>query len=116
MLRTPGLADTLQPMARRRLSVRLLLSLALVLAQVGAVAHVYTHSRSTDLAGGFAEQAQFCAQCQSGTPLLAAADCAPAHFELRPADGAAVLASNRASLIEAGPRHAFQSRAPPHLS
>jgi hypothetical protein len=103
-------------MSRRKISLRVFLSLALLFAQFGAIAHAYTHSRySPGQIGVPADQAQLCSQCQSGAPLLAAADCASFDFELCPAQCEATVQSKAVSLIDASARHSFQSRAPPHL-
>jgi hypothetical protein len=98
---------------RRKLSLQIILSLALLFAQLGAVAHAYSHSNPDQI--GQSHQTQLCGQCQSGTPLLAAAGCPAQLFTLHAPDTCAVSSASSVSLIEAGPRHSFQSRAPPYL-
>ena len=92
----------------RRCSARLcvLLLLALVFAQAGAVRHQYSHGAS----------GQVCSDCLAFSPLLTAAGGkahlpaiarAPAITDVRPCV---------APLIGQPPRHAFLSRAPPALA
>ena len=98
--------------ARRRIA--LLMALALLCAQAGALAHVYTHlhghAASSD---SLAERSRPCGDCQSLSPLLAAAG-TPAHVLLIVrADAHASLPPLAAPRARAAPRLGFRSRAPP---
>jgi hypothetical protein len=100
----------------RTFSLRLLLSLMLLIAQVGAVAHAYAHvSSGGDSFGAPIDTVQLCGQCQSSLPLFAAAKGPDRIFEFDPADACSATPSRALSLIEARLVLAFRSRAPPIL-
>lgn len=98
------------------LRVALLTALALLIAQLGAQAHAYSHLCATSHT---AEQQDFhtgqCFDCLSFAPLLASAG-APSHAVIvapqgvAPAPDAAVP-----TLTTATPALAFRSRAPPSI-
>ena len=101
-------------LSSRRLSlIARLLSLALLLGQLGAEAHAYSHL--FDETDGLPSTTQNCRACLSGAPLLSAVGCSPTAFVLARSEGDSFLPLEPA-LVAQGPAHrAFQSRAPPAL-
>ena len=103
---------------RRRttqLTIRLVLSLALLIAQAGALTHFYSHvvpgQDPTGLAGG---QSQGCGECLSFAP-VAGGGAASEYILFLSAPIAEWLAPVQLdSSIVAVSHHAFRSRAPPH--
>ncbi|MBS0613020.1 MAG: hypothetical protein JSS24_07600 [Proteobacteria bacterium] len=91
----------------------LLLALALNLAQVGAMAHAYSHATTPRGPDRIAVHASLCGECMVfGVVLLpgvaASAGCAPAlpaSFSLASEDGG--------TLAALGPRHHFEAQGPP---
>ena len=88
------------------------LSLALLLAQLGAEAHAYTHL-ANDTHG--APAAQLCGACLSITPLQGAIGPSPLILpaDLREAEHA--VPADSVALPSRPPTPAFRSRAPPAL-
>ena len=98
---------------RRSLLVHLL-SLALLLAQLGMQAHAYSHLKS-DPDGVPGTTTQLCGQCASSAPLLSMASgslCIRVPYE--PQTIGVAPASVDTALLPL-PHPAFRSRAPPHL-
>jgi hypothetical protein len=95
--------------------VYLLLALVLLIGQVAAQAHVYSHLKSTIPRSDFGAAGQLCSECLSSAPLLSAAGSPASPFvafiaaETTPVD--AVIAAR----VDAARHYAFRSRAPPHL-
>jgi hypothetical protein len=96
------------------LRIALLTALALLIAQLGAQAHAYSHLRAgshtaeqQDLHGGQ------CYDCLSFAPLLASAG-GPSHVLIVAAQGVeAAPDAAVVTLTTSTPTHAFRSRAPP---
>lgn len=104
------------PRARRRISAFGALALALLIAQVGALAHGYTHLRGrTDPVGVGTTVGQICAECLSFTPLLAAVGAPEAATVFHPRRVAEALRIGIAFSLERRPSCAFRARAPPSL-
>jgi hypothetical protein len=99
--------------SRRRLIVHLL-SLALLIAQLGMEAHAYSHLKSDpDSLPG--TPTQLCGQCASSAPLLSMASsslCIRVPYEPQ-TEGAAPASIG--TDVRPLPRPAFRSRAPPLL-
>jgi hypothetical protein len=92
-----------------------MLVLALLIAQVGAEVHAYSHLNSgADQAGAPGARIQFCADCLSFAPMLATAHSRDGQSVLRLSVGAPVAMPQLVSLVDRRPYHAFRSRAPPH--
>jgi hypothetical protein len=111
------MADAREPrltMLRRRnrlLIARVLMALALVVAQTSAQAHRYSHHPADQPSA----PTQLCGECLCFAPVLGTAP-APDHpFVLPRADVEPVLGSVRAPVLSSRPFHAFRSRAPPAL-
>jgi len=99
----------------RRISAFAALALALLFAQIGALAHGYSHLRyKTDLTGT-GTAGQICTECLSFTPLLCAVGGSSPVVVFHPqcaneAPQAAVI-----PWADRRPAFAFRSRAPPSL-
>jgi hypothetical protein len=94
--------------------VALMTAMALLIAQFGAQAHVYSHlhfgSSTTEQLDSHERQ---CSECLSFAPLLSAAG-TPSHlFAIAPQGVVATPSDAVASLIARLPTTAFRSRAPP---
>ena len=101
-------------LSSRRLSlIARLLSLALLLGQLGAEAHAYSHlSDDTD---SLPSTAQNCRACLSGAPLHSAVGSSPTSFIVARSEAEAFVPLDSIVVVQ-GPAHrAFQSRAPPAL-
>jgi len=99
-------------MNRRRIA--LLMAVALLCAQAGALAHVYTHLHGHAPASDqLAERSRPCGDCQALSPLLAAAG-SPAHslVSVR-VDGHVPQAPVASPPASVAPYYGFRSRAPP---
>lgn len=95
----------------------MLLALALIFAQLGAVAHDYSHLRlGSDSQGMAAKTSHSCPDCQSFSPVLGGAGAASNTLTVShlPADTSYHLLL--APLVAHTPQHAFRSRAPPLLA
>jgi hypothetical protein len=101
-----------------RLRIALMTAMALLIAQFGAQAHVYSHLHfGSGASSGATEQldshGRLCSECLSFAPLLSAAG-APNHlFAIAPQGVVAAPGDAVASLIARLPTAAFRSRAPP---
>jgi hypothetical protein len=102
--------------AHRKLAVHLLLALSLLVAQVAAQAHVYSHlqagSARSDTTG---VPAQLCNDCLSGASLLAGASGPDAPLVLFAAAITTPVAAPPVFFVELSRHYAFRSRAPPEL-
>jgi hypothetical protein len=99
--------------SHRRLIVNLL-SLLLLLAQLGMQAHAYSHLKS-DSDGLPGTTTQLCGQCASSAPLLSMASgslCIRVPYQPH---AAGIATSCIDSTVHRLPHPAFRSRAPPHL-
>ena len=97
----------------RRLIVNLL-SLVLLLAQLGMQAHAYSHFKS-DPDGLPGTTTQLCGQCASSAPLLSMANgslCIRVPYQPQ---AERVASTSIDSSVHRLPHPAFRSRAPPHL-
>lgn len=101
-------------LSSRRLSlIARLLSLALLLGQLGAEAHAYSHL--LDETDGLPSTTQNCRACLSGAPLLSAVGSSPTTFIVARCEAEAFVPLDPI-VVARGPAHrAFQSRAPPAL-
>ncbi|HXI48940.1 MAG TPA: hypothetical protein VNH39_10155 [Steroidobacteraceae bacterium] len=101
---------------RLRLRFAVIAALALVIAQLGAMAHAYTHVPQTRAVS--AQQTSpsvhdFCSDCLNFAPLLAAAG-APAALPFALPQGCCVAPQSQlSSLLDRKLLLAFRSRAPP---
>jgi hypothetical protein len=101
---------------RLKLRFAVIAALALIIAQLGAMAHAYTHVPETRAVS--AQQTSpsvhdFCGDCLNFAPLLAAAG-APAALPFDLPQGCCVAPqSQRDSLLDLKLLLAFRSRAPP---
>lgn len=101
----------------RALRVALIAALALLIAQIGAVRHVYAHGAEGGTVAALKQQLpgvhELCGDCLNYAPLLATAGTTGSiHFEASPARP--LLAERgAANPARAGPFLAFRSRAPP---
>ena len=121
MSRTPQSADTCASEARalfrsnrRRLIVHLL-SLALLIAQLGMEAHAYSHLKSDRETLPGTTTTQLCGQCASSAPLLSMASssaCIRVPFEPQ---AAGIAPASIDTDVRPLPHPAFRSRAPPRL-
>jgi hypothetical protein len=101
---------------RLKLRFAVIAALALVIAQLGAMTHAYTHVPETRAVA--AQKASptlhdFCGDCLNFAPLLAAAG-APAVLPFALPQGCCVAPQSQlGSLLDRKPLLAFRSRAPP---
>jgi hypothetical protein len=93
-----------------------LLALALLVAQTGAVMHAYSHLRASGESPGVPASTQFCLDCLSFAPLLAAAGGTSQPLTVARAQIATTYRTLVAPLVGFSPQHAFRSRAPPWLA
>jgi len=97
----------------RRLIVQLL-SLALLIAQLGMQAHAYSHLKS-DADGLPGQPTQLCGQCASSAPLLSMASsssCIRVPYAPQLAD---IAPASIGTEVRPLPHPPFRSRAPPRL-
>jgi hypothetical protein len=101
---------------RLRLRFAVIAALALVIAQLGAMAHAYTHVPQTRAAASQQTNPSvhdFCSDCLNFAPLLAAAG-APAALPFAVPQGCCVAPQAQPdSLLDLKLLLAFRSRAPP---
>jgi len=90
----------------------LLLVVALVLAQTGALLHQYSHLRAS---GDATLPGQTCAECLAFSPLLATADAAHGLPLVLQADVSTRLCDRGAPLPRRASHTAFLARGPPSL-
>ena len=103
-----------QPLRRHAGKIGLLLAFALVVAQLGAITHAYTHMRlGADPQGIAAKTSHSCPDCQSFSPLLAGAGTSSNTLTLLHLQAETAPQALLAPLVAEAPRHSFQSRAPP---
>jgi hypothetical protein len=98
------------------LRIALMTAMALLIAQFGAQAHVYSHLH---YGAGTTEQldshGRLCGECLSFAPLLSAAG-TPTHlFAIAPQGVMAGPSDTVTSLIARSPTASFRSRAPPSI-
>ena len=99
-----------------RFRIALVAALALLLAQLGAMAHAYTHvpvAQKSSLQQPVPASHDYCADCLNFAPLLAAAGAPAAMPYTAPRPDTSVEVAQAAHLFELRPRLAFRSRAPP---
>ena len=99
---------------KRRRSIVHLLSLVLLIAQLGMQAHAYSHLKA-DPDGVPGTTTQLCGQCASSAPLLTMAS---GSLCLRVPHVPQAVGSAPASIdstVHRLPHPAFRARAPPHL-
>ena len=108
-----GLPEVVVLSSRRLSLIARLLSLALLLGQLGAEAHAYSHL--LDDADGLPSTTQNCRACLSGAPLLSAVGSSPTSFVVARCEADSFLPPDTV-VVARGPAHrAFQSRAPPAI-
>jgi hypothetical protein len=98
------------------LRIALFAALALIVAQMGAMAHAYTHvPQASQIAGQLPTPAdhQVCGECLNFAPLLAAAGAATLPLYVEPPARGPVTTAQPASRLSCKPLLAFRSRAPP---
>jgi hypothetical protein len=89
------------------------LALALLIAQLGAQAHAYSHLKQDP--HGIPTAIHSCGQCASSFPLLTAIGAAPCIWLARPCQFEHAVPANTILTPYRPPHRAFQSRAPPGL-
>jgi hypothetical protein len=91
-----------------------MVAMALLVAQFGGQAHVYSHLHlAPDSTQQLDSHGRLCSECLSFAPLLSAAG-TPSHlFAIVPQGVIAAPSDAVASLITRAPTAAFRSRAPP---
>lgn len=101
---------------RRPLVAKLLLALALLVAQSVAQAHLYSHFASGTEKSDFSGTAgQLCSECLASAPLLGAAGTPASPCIAFVADAVAVVVAAVAPSFAPSHYYAFRSRAPPEL-
>ena len=104
------------PMRRHRsLAVYALLALMLLLGQLAAQTHAYTHLRLTGDPATPAGQHTPCSQCLSFAPLVSATHGSHGIADFQFEDVRAKVDVESVSLATRRTSHSFQSRAPPVL-
>jgi len=103
---------------RHRFELRLAImaALALLIAQLGATSHAYSHDAAAGAAASHRSGANShdqCNDCLAYAPLLAAAAAPSALPFLGPQGPSAAVRATADSLVERSPTLAFRSRAPP---
>jgi hypothetical protein len=101
---------------RFELRAALITSVALLIAQFGAMAHAYTHGLATERNGVHQSNPgshEFCGDCLNFAPLLSAAGAPAALPTIAPQGRSLPLRMTEKSLLAARPLLAFRSRAPP---
>jgi hypothetical protein len=95
----------------------MLLALALVFAQIGAVMHGYSHlGASGETPHAPLTSGHSCPDCLSFAPLLAAAGATSHSLTVAPAQSRATYRIPVAPLRGQSPQSSFRSRAPPLLA
>jgi hypothetical protein len=98
----------------RKLATASALALALLIAQLGAVVHAYTHVRAIPRHGDSAgTPSQLCADCLAFAPLLAPAQAAAAAALVVLPAAHRIVQQPVTSLVDRAIAHFFESRAPP---
>ena len=102
---------------RRAGKAGVLLALALVFAQLGAITHLYSHLRAGADAGALAAKiSHVCPDCQSFAPVLGSSGASTHAFAMASAQGAMLYQVPLAPRFARAPLTAFRSRAPPLLA
>jgi hypothetical protein len=98
------------------LRIAVMTAMALLIAQFGAQAHIYSHLRpGSATTEQLDSHGRLCAQCLSFAPLLSAAG-TPSHlFAIAPQGVMAAPSDAVASLISRFPTASFRARAPPSI-
>ena len=91
----------------------LLLVLALVLAQTGALLHQYSHLRAS---GAATMPGQTCVECLASAPLLATADAPPGLPVVLRTDISTRVCDPRSPLLWRTSQTAFLARGPPSIA
>ncbi len=91
----------------------MLLALALLIAQIGAVMHGYAHLSASGESRGAPASSQSCPDCLAYAPVLAAAGGTSHSPAFAQAQIGATYRTPVAPLVGYSPQHAFLSRAPP---
>jgi hypothetical protein len=99
----------------RLLAAHALLALMLLLGQLAAQTHAYTHLISSGDPATPAGQHTPCSQCLSFAPLVSATHSSHGVAEFPFEDTNAKVYSDSVSLTSRSTSHSFQSRAPPVL-
>jgi methionine-rich copper-binding protein CopC len=101
---------------RREFRIAALVALALFIAQMGAIAHAYTHNPSTASTSAYQQipnTHEFCSDCLNFAPLLAAAGTPAALSISLQVIQSAPPSAPPASFLDHRTYLAFRSRAPP---
>jgi hypothetical protein len=101
---------------RFELRLALITAVALLIAQIGAMSHAYSHgSDQAAVSSHPANSAShaFCGDCLNFAPLLAAAGTPATLPKIAPQGRTASPRSETASLLDRRPAPSFRSRAPP---
>lgn len=91
----------------------MLVALALVVAQTGAVVHGYSHLRAPSEP---ARSTQSCADCLAFSPLLSAVGATNHSFVVARMETGTIYRSPAAPLVGQSTQHAFLARAPPFIA
>ena len=101
-------------LSKRRLSlIARLLSLALLVGQLGAETHAYTHL--LDDTDGLPSTTQNCRACLSSASLQSAVGSSPTTFIVARFEAEAFVPLDPIVVVQGSAHRAFQSRAPPAL-
>jgi hypothetical protein len=93
-----------------------LLALFLLIGQIAAQAHVYSHLDAKAPRSDFTGSAgQLCSECLSSAPLLSAAGAPASPFVALVATVATPIAAPVLTRVHVARHYAFRSRAPPEL-
>ena len=99
----------------RSIAAHALLALMLLLGQIAAQTHAYTHLRLTGDPATPTGQHSPCSECLSFAPLVSASHGSHGLAEFEFEDTHAKVDSDSVSLTSRSTSHSFQSRAPPVL-
>lgn len=106
-----------RPFRRRvsQLTIRIVLLLAMCIAQAGALTHFYSHlSPGQEDPSGLAGGSQACGECLSFAPLVGGGATSELSLFLEVAVAEALAPVQLDSFVAVFFHHAFRSRAPPH--
>jgi hypothetical protein len=98
------------------LRIAAIAALALLIAQLGAMTHAYSHDAAAAPVSTHQPQPaghEFCGDCLNFAPLLSAAGAPAALPFIEPQGRSFALHAERSSLVDRHPHLAFRSRAPP---
>jgi hypothetical protein len=105
-----------QLLHRFGLRIGAIAAVALLLAQLGAMTHAYSHDTAAAPASTHQQQPsghEFCGDCLNFAPLLSAAGAPTALPFIEPQGRSLALHAELTSLVDYRPHLAFRSRAPP---